>query len=100
MAARRAEPGRDAGDLLTMLLAVRDEETGEGLTDAELRDQVLTFIGAGHETTALTLSWAMSLLCRHPEAADRLRDEVDAALDSDGRAPAAADLPRLGTPAA
>jgi len=93
LAARRAEPGCDAGDLLAMLLAVRDEETGERLTDTELRDQVLTFMAAGHETTALALSWTISLLCRHPEAADRLRDEVDAALG--GRTPAAADLPRL-----
>ena len=53
---------RDAGDLLSMLLATRDEETGRGLTDRELRDQVLTFIGAGHETTAVALAWTVYLL--------------------------------------
>ncbi len=76
-----------------MLLAVRDEETGEGLTDRELRDQILTFIGAGHETTAVALAWTIYLLCRHPEADDRLRAEVAEVLG--GRTPTAADLPRL-----
>ena len=64
---------RDGADLLSMLLAVRDEETGAGLTDRELRDQVLTFIGAGHETTAVALAWTIYLLCRHPEVDERLR---------------------------
>ena len=76
-----------------MLLAVRDEETGEGLTDRELRDQVITFIGAGHETTAVALAWTVFLLCRHPEAADRLRAEVADVLG--GRTPTVDDLPRL-----
>jgi cytochrome P450 len=93
LAGRRAEPGRVAGDLLAMLLAVRDEEAGEGLTDRELRDQVITFIGAGHETTAVSLAWTIALLCRHPEADDRLRAEVAGAVG--GRTPTVADLPRL-----
>ena len=59
-----------------MLLAVRDEETGEGLTDRELRDQIITFIGAGHETTAVALAWTVYLLSQHPEAETRLSDEV------------------------
>ena len=54
-----------------MLLATRDEESGSKLTDRELRDQVLTFIGAGHETTAVALAWTLYLLSQHPEAAPR-----------------------------
>jgi cytochrome P450 len=92
LAGRRARPG-DEGDLLAMLLSARDEETGNGLTDLELRDQVLTFIGAGHETTAVGLAWTVSLLARHPGAADRVRAEAADAIG--GRTPTAADLPRL-----
>jgi cytochrome P450 len=90
---RRRDPQHDTGDLLAMLLAVRDEETGEGLTDVELRDQVLTFIGAGHETTAVALAWTVYLLSQHPAVDDRLSSEIAAVLD--GRTPTAADLPRL-----
>jgi len=68
-----------------MLLATRDDETGEGLTDRELRDQVITFIGAGHETTAVALAWTVYLLSRHPEADRRLRAEVADVLS--GRTP-------------
>ncbi len=93
LAVRRGDPGRDAGDLLSMLLAARDEETGEGLTDRELRDQILTFIVAGHETTAVALSWTVALLCRHPEVEERLRAEVAGVLG--GHIPTAEDLPRL-----
>ena len=93
LARRRAAPGLETGDLLSMLLAVRDEETGIGLTDRELRDQIVTFIGAGHETTAVSLAWTFYLLDRHPEADERLRAEVGEALA--GHMPTAADLPRL-----
>jgi cytochrome P450 len=93
LAHRRREPGRDRDDLLDLLLAVRDEETGAGLTDRELRDQVLTFIGAGHETTAVGLSWTVYLLSRHPEAQGRLRAELAEVLGD--RTPTADDLPRL-----
>lgn len=93
LAGLRGGPAADAGDLLAMLLAARDEETGEGLTDAELREQILTFLVAGYETTAVALAWTLSLLARHPEAADRLRAEVVAAIG--GRTPTAVDLPRL-----
>ncbi|MDG3004649.1 cytochrome P450 [Paludisphaera mucosa] len=94
IAGRRREPCRDADDLLARLLAARDEETGEGLTDREIRDQLLTFIVAGHETTAAALAWTFHLLGRNPEAAGRLHAEVADVLQ--GRTPAAADLPRLG----
>ena len=70
---RRLAPERDAGDLLSMLMAARDEETGEGLSDRELRNQLFTFIAAGHETTAVALAWTVYLLDRHPEAGRRLR---------------------------
>jgi cytochrome P450 len=93
LAGRRRESWRDTGDLLAMLLAVRDEETGAGLTDRDLRDQVITFIGAGHETTAVALAWTIYLLSRHPEVETRLRSEVGEVLD--GRRPSADDLPRL-----
>ena len=58
-------------DLLDMLLRARDEETGEGMTDRQLRDEVMTFVLAGHETTAVALSWTWYLLDRHPEVAER-----------------------------
>jgi cytochrome P450 len=93
LADRRGGSGRDAGDLLAMLLAVRDEETGEGLSDRELRDQILTFIGAGHETTAVALAWTVYLLCQHPDVDDRLRAEVAEVLGR--RTPVASDLPHL-----
>jgi cytochrome P450 len=95
LAARRRDAGHDAGDLLSMLLSARDEETGEGLSDRELRDQILTFIVAGHETTAVALSWTIALLCRHPEVQERLRAEVADVLG--GRIPAAEDLPGLAS---
>jgi len=95
IARRRSAPEaeRDTGDLLAMLLATKDEETGSGLTDRELRDQVLTFIGAGHETTAVALAWTLYLLSQHPEAETRLRAEVAEVLGD--RTPVAGDLPRL-----
>jgi cytochrome P450 len=93
IAARRREAGRDTGDLLSMLLAARDETTGAGLTDRELRDQVFTFLIAGYETTAVALAWTAFALSGHAEADLRLREEVAGVLD--GRAPTVDDLPRL-----
>lgn len=87
---RRAE---DTGDLLSMLMLARDEETGEQMSDRQLRDEVITMLIAGHETTATTLTWAFGLLAAHPQAAERLYAEVDAVLG--GRAPGAADVPAL-----
>jgi cytochrome P450 len=91
--ALRRRSGEDTGDLLSMLLAVRDEQTGEAMTDKELRDQVMTFIGAGHETTAVALAWAIYLLSQHPAIESRLREEVEQALC--GRTPGLADVPNL-----
>ncbi len=88
-------PTPDAGrpTLLSMLMAARDEESGEPLTDLELRDEVLTLVMAGHETTALLMTWGFTLLSREPEVVARMRAEVDQVLN--GREPTADDLPRL-----
>jgi cytochrome P450 len=90
---RRQETGTERRDLLSLLLAARDEETGEQLTDRELRDQIFTFISAGQETTAVALTWTFFLLSQNPEAEERLRAEVSEVLA--GRRPTATDLPRL-----
>jgi cytochrome P450 len=91
--AERRRDGRDHGDLLSMLLAVRDEETGEGMKDEQLRDEVLTLILAGHETTATALSWTCYLLSQNPDAERKLHLELDRVLG--GRAPSISDLPNL-----
>ena len=70
-----------------------DEETSEGMDDRQLRDEVITMYLAGHETTALALTWAWHLLSHHPEVTDRLEAELQQVLG--GRVPTAADLPRL-----
>ena len=71
--------GEAPRDLLTLLLEAADPETGRGLSDLEVRANVITFIGAGHETTANALTWALYCLSRDPEARARLEREVDAA---------------------
>jgi cytochrome P450 len=88
----RRATGEDPGDLLSMLLRAQDEN-GSGMTDRQLRDEVLTLLLAGHDTTALALSWAWYLLARNPEAEARLWAELDEVLD--GRPPTVADVPRL-----
>jgi cytochrome P450 len=88
---RRAPEGHD--DLLSMLLAARDEETGEGMDARQLRNEVLTLFTAGHETTSNALSWTWYLLARNPDVADRLRAELEQVLG--GRTPGFEDLPRL-----
>ena len=65
-----------AGDLLSLLLTARDPETGEALDDVAVRDQALTFLIAGHETTGTTLALALHLLGRHQAEQQRVRDEV------------------------
>lgn len=74
--ARRRASGETRADLLGLLLAARDPETGAGLSDIELRDNVVTFIGAGHETTALALTYALYLIANHPETQARLLAEA------------------------
>jgi cytochrome P450 len=89
IATRRAE-GADAEDLLSLLIAARDGD--ERLDDSEIRDQVLIFLLAGHDTTAIALTFALHLLGRHPDAQARVRVE---AAGLGGRAPDAADVERL-----
>lgn len=90
---RRAS-GRDHGDLLSMLLAARDEEGDRtGMTDVQVRDEAMTLFIAGHETTANALAWTWYLLDRNPGAGAALRAELRAVLG--GRPPGFADVPRL-----
>ncbi|HEU4559218.1 MAG TPA: cytochrome P450 [Longimicrobium sp.] len=92
--AQRRASGEDRGDLLSMLLAARDEEgDGGGMTNLQLRDEALTIFLAGHETTANALSWTWHLLALNPDAEARLHAELAAVLA--GRAPTADDVPRL-----
>jgi len=73
---RRRASGDARNDLLGLLLAARDPETGKGLSDDELRDNVVTFIGAGHETTALTLTFSLYLIANAPDIQERLLREA------------------------
>ncbi len=86
---KRAEPGRD---LLSHLIAASDDE-GRGMTDEQLRDESMTLFLAGHETTALALTYTLRLLASHPEKYGRLLAEADGVLA--GRAPSQADAERL-----
>jgi cytochrome P450 len=74
--ARRARGQFDSGDLLGDLIAARDPETGRGLTDQELVANILTFIGAGYETTAVALTWALYLVASAPDVQARLHEEA------------------------
>jgi cytochrome P450 len=76
--ARRRATGETRGDLLDMLMASTDPETGRAMSDADLRDNLITFIAAGHETTALALTWALYLVGGHPPTEARLLEEVRA----------------------
>jgi cytochrome P450 len=87
---RDPAPGRD---LLSILIQAKDEDTDEGMDDRQLRDELFTFVNAGHETTGVALAWTWYLLSRHPEVARRLRSELDTVLS--GRTPGADDLPQL-----
>jgi len=88
----RRRSKQDSGDLLSLLLAVRDED-GSAMSDTQVRDEVLTFLLAGHETTALALSWTWYLLSQNPDARQKLRTEIQNVLGS--RLPTVADIPAL-----
>ena len=90
--AERRASDYDEGDLLSMLLQARDED-GTRMSDAQLRDEVMTLFLAGHETTALALSWSWYLLASHPEAEKKFHAELDQVLG--GRTPAVSDMPNL-----
>jgi len=91
IAQKRAEAS-DTGDLLSMLLAVRDED-GSRMTDKQLRDETITLFLAGHETTANALSWTIWLLAQNPAAEKKFFDELAGVLN--GRAPNVEDMPKL-----
>ncbi|MGH2924676.1 MAG: cytochrome P450 [Solirubrobacterales bacterium] len=82
IAERRADPGlAERSDILSMLVAARFDD-GSSMTDVELRDQLMTLLLAGHETTATALAWAFDLLFRAPDAFERVRAEVDGGGDA------------------
>src|SRR5205823_13399029 len=76
----RRKPQTAQHDLLSLLLEAQDEESGQGLSDREVRDEVFTLLFAGHETTANALTWALYLLSQHPAVEQRLQVEVDSVL--------------------
>jgi len=67
-------------DILDILIETKDEETGKEFTDSQLRDQVLTFLMAGHETTSTAITWTLYELTKHPEIQKKLHEEVDTIL--------------------
>ncbi|NIR25669.1 MAG: cytochrome P450, partial [Gammaproteobacteria bacterium] len=89
----RRQKGNQAHDLMAMLLEARDEETGKGMTDQQLRNELLAMIGAGYETTAAALPWTFYLLWQHPRVAQKLWAELETVLG--GSIPTIADLPNL-----
>ncbi|MES2571015.1 MAG: cytochrome P450 [Verrucomicrobiota bacterium] len=78
---RRGDAEHD--DLLALLLSACDEETGRGMSDEQLRDEVMTIFVAGHETTANAMCWLMHLVSQHPEIEEKLMAEIDAAWAAD-----------------
>ncbi len=92
MVSERRRDGRDRGDLLSMLLAARDED-GQPMSDTQLRDEAMTLFLAGHETTANALAWAFHLLGENPRVDAALQEELRAVLG--GRRPGPEDVPQL-----
>src|SRR5581483_2289510 len=80
-------------DLLAMLIEARDADTGDGMTDQEIRDEVVTFLFAGHESVSLTLLWTFYLLSQHEDILQNLRNEADSALN--GNPPGPEDFMKL-----
>ena len=91
--AERRQQRNPASDLLSMLIEARDAETGEGMSDRQLRDEAATLVGAGYETTTQALGWTWYLLSQHPSAERKLHAELSEVLG--GRAPTFDDLPKL-----
>jgi cytochrome P450 len=88
----RRRRGAGGSDFLSTLMNARDE-SGNGIGDVQLRDELVTIFIAGHETAANALTWAWYLLATHPEAEQKLHEELDGALG--GRAPGVEDVPHL-----
>jgi cytochrome P450 len=87
--AERRRSGRDDGSLLARMLEARDDETAAGMSDREIRDQVVTMLAAGNDTMATSLAWSWYFILRQPEVAERVYAEADA-LPADGVADGAA----------
>lgn len=90
---QRRSSGENPGDLLSMLMEARDEDDQTQMNDKQLRDELITLIIAGHETTSNTLSWTWMLLAQYPEVRTKLLEEIDTVMQ--GRSPTVEDLPRL-----
>ena len=73
--------GADYGDLISILMRARDDDSGAGMTSQQLRDEATTLVIAGSETTGNTIAWASYLLAQHPQIQERLQEEVDLVLD-------------------
>jgi len=93
IAKRENQSGERPADLLSRLVAAKDQDTGSSMTAREVRDEVITIFMAGHETTAVTMDWIWYVLSQHPVEEARLHGELNAVLG--GRAPAQEDLARL-----
>jgi len=89
----RRESGQDLDDLLGLLLAARDEATGEGMTDLEIRDEVMVTLFGGYEATADALTWTWHLLDEHPAVDETMREELASVLG--GRTPTFEEITRL-----
>jgi cytochrome P450 len=90
---RTRDPGNYPKDLLARLVAARDEQTGVGMSAQEVRDHVITIFLAGHETTAMAMTWTWFLLSQHPAVEAKLHAELESVLG--GRAPGHEDLSKL-----
>jgi cytochrome P450 len=90
---RARDPANGPKDLLGRLIAARDEQTGGGMSAQEVRDHVITIFMAGHETTAMAMTWAWFLLSQHPAVEAKLYAELDSVLG--GRSPSQEDLAKL-----
>ncbi|SOD78414.1 Cytochrome P450 [Spirosoma fluviale] len=91
---QRRKQHEDKDDLLGMLLSAEDEETGERMSDQQLRDECVTIFSAGHETTAVSMAWTIYLLTKHPDILTRLQAESQTVL-GDARIPPADAFRRL-----
>ncbi|MDX2248859.1 MAG: cytochrome P450 [Bacteroidia bacterium] len=90
---QRREKPTQKNDLLNLLLEMKDEDTGEGMSDRQLRDEIITLFVAGYDTTSMGLAWAWHLLSQHPEIEEKFHREIDTVLN--GRIPTFEDYPKL-----
>lgn len=93
IATYRRQGSAQKTDLLSLLLDAKDEDTGTGMTDEQIRDEVVTFFVAGHETTTLALTWTLYLLAKHPKQQRIVQNEIREVIS--GRTPQSSDYPQL-----